>query len=202
MVPTGSRLWLLALLIVASGLVVDLAIQNRSLRAGNLGLSRRLSLVHAGMYEPTFQTTTFDGKPAVIGASASGSRQVLFVFTTTCPYCKRTVGAWQRIADSLGVLRDVKAEVFGISLDSGTPARRYVGEHHLTFPVVEFPERKLPVLYRTRSVPSTVVLDSVGRVIFARVGYLADSLLVDSVVSAVRWRPAPPMSVGLRSPVR
>ena len=176
-------------LIVAAALAVVLAMQNRALRADYAALRERTALPHPGLYVPTFQTTTAGGQPVTIGEAAESGRQLLFVFNTTCPYCRASLPAWNRIAASLDSAGEPAVAVYGISLDSAEETRRYVAEHGLTFPVVRFPQRKLSVLYRTGIVPQVLVLDQGGQVVYARAGVLEERAARDSVIAAATGVP-------------
>lgn len=74
----------------------------------------------------------------------------------------------------------------GIALDPDGPLDAYRREHHLAFPIVTFPAEKLRRLYRARSVPLVVLLDSTGRVLYSRLGALEDEAAIDSVLDALK----------------
>ncbi len=177
---------LVAALVAASGLVVVLSRRCRELSADYQRLRVHATLPHAGTMVPTFRTATLQGRPVVIGELAdSTARQVLFVFNTTCPFCRATVPVWQRMADSLGRLGDV--HVLAIFLDPLDSTEHYVATHAVRYQVVTFPQRKLKRLYRAVAVPQTVVLDWKGTVLYAKTGVL-DSVTLDSVYAAVTNR--------------
>lgn len=173
-------------LLVSTSLLVVVSYQSREFRDDALALIERMRTPHAGVYVPTFSATSLDGRSLTIGATLGG-RQVLYLFTTTCPYCVESIGEWNRLADSIETLKTISAQVIGISLDSARVTRSYALRHHLRFPVLLFPERKLQVLYRARHVPTTMVLDSVGRILYAHVGEMLDRSVTDSVLAALTW---------------
>jgi len=140
---------------------------------------------------PAFATSTLDGAPATIGQAPAAGRQVLFVYTTTCPYCLKSLPAWKSIEATLDTLSAVRAQVFGVSLDSIEVTRRYAARHALPYPTVRFPEEKLVSMYRAGAVPVTMVLDEQGRTIYARVGEVSSPVVVDSIIDAVKWKPQP-----------
>lgn len=168
---------------------------------------RRLaSRLHAGSVVPAFRAATVNGDSVTIGeAPGPDTRQVLFVLTTTCPYCKASLPVWARLADSLSRLPNRSIQVVAISLDSLETTRRYVEEHALPYPVVTFPTPKLRRLYRAGTVPETLVLDKDGRVLHAHAGLLDQPAVLDSIYRAATLplrapnpaagaRPAPPPS--------
>lgn len=178
-------------LTAAAALVVVLSLKVRDLNDRYSKLTERAFRPYAGMYVPTFRTSTLDGAPVTVGESPGAGRQVLFIFTTTCPYCQSTLPAWRQIKASLDTVRSVPVAVYGITLDSVPVSRGYAARNRLPFPVVRFPEDKLTAIYRAGSVPLTVVLDEEGRMIHSRLGELKGKPAIDSVLAAVRWKPEP-----------
>jgi peroxiredoxin len=178
-------------LTAAAALVVVLSLKVRDLNDRYSKLTERAFRPYAGMYVPTFQTSTLEGAPVTVGESPGAGRQVLFIFTTTCPYCQSTLPAWREIKSSLDTVRSVPVAVYGITLDSVPVSRGYAARNKLPFPVVRFPEDKLTAIYRAGTVPLTVVLDEEGRMIHSRLGELKGRPAIDSVLAAVRWKPEP-----------
>jgi peroxiredoxin len=178
-------------LTAAAALVVVLSLKVRDLNDRYSKLTERAFRPYAGMYVPTFQTSTLEGAPVTVGESPGAGRQVLFIFTTTCPYCQSTLPAWREIKASLDTVRSVPVAVYGITLDSVPVSRGYAARNKLPFPVVRFPEDKLTAIYRAGTVPLTVVLDEEGRMIHSRLGELKGKPAIDSVLAAVRWKPEP-----------
>jgi peroxiredoxin len=177
-------------LIAASALVVVLSNRLRDLSADYQALRLRSTLPHAGIVVPTFRTVTLARGPVTVGEVVdSAARQVLFVFNTTCPYCRGIIPVWHQMTDSVKRLgRPV--QVLAISLDSVDTTRHYVAEHALRYPVLTFPQPKLERLYRAVAVPQTLVLDWRGTVLYARTGAL-DSASLDSGYAAVIGRSRP-----------
>jgi peroxiredoxin len=189
-------------LLAASALVVVLSIRHIELNQAYAALRRRATEPHAGYAVPTFFAKTLTGDTLTIGESTdSTSRQVLFVLTTTCPYCKATLPVWAELADSLERLDSGRIRVVALSLDSVERTRRYVSEHELSYAVTTFPKDKLRRLYRAGSVPQTVVLNARGEVVYATVGQLLAGPVLDSIYWAVSWKPTARLSVAGGSPV-
>src|SRR5512143_2492006 len=158
--------WILAAALIAtSALVLVLSRRLRELSADYHKLRLLSTLPHAGIPVPTFRTVTLAGDSVTVGESAdSASRQLIFVFNTTCPYCRGMIPLWQRMSDSLGRLGRVQ--------------------------VLAIPQPKLERLYRALAVPETVVLDWTGTVLYAKTGTL-DAAALDSVYAAVTGRSRP-----------
>lgn len=180
--------WILsAALIAASTLVLLLSSRLRDLSADYREFRLLSTMPHSGGVVPTFQTVTLAGASVTVGeVDDSLARQLLFVFNTTCPYCRGIIPLWQHMADSLEGLGRV--QVLAISLDAADTTRQYIREHRLRYPVLTFPTSKLKRLYRAVAVPQTVVLDWKGTVLYARTGTM-DSASLDSVYAAVTGRP-------------
>lgn len=182
--------WILAAaLIAASALVLVLSRRLHDLAADYKDLRRLTMLPHAGTVVPTFRTVTLRGDSVTVGELAdSAARQVLFIFNTTCPYCRGMIPTWQHMADSVEGLG--RGQALAISLHPADTTRRYVAEHALRYPVLTFPQSKLERLYRAAAVPQTVVLDWTGTVLYAKTGTL-DPASLDSVYAAVTGHSQP-----------
>jgi cytochrome oxidase Cu insertion factor (SCO1/SenC/PrrC family) len=186
--PRAIPLVLSVALAVSSVLVLLLSNRLQDLSTDYRDLRRRATLPHRGYVVPTFRTATLSGDSVTVGESAdSSTRQILFVFNTTCPFCRRIIPAWEQIADSLKAGRR-KVHVLAISLDPADTTRRYMAEHALRYPVLRFPQSKLSLLYRTAAIPQTVVLDWTGTVLYAKTGAL-DHASLDSVFAVITGPP-------------
>lgn len=174
-----------------SALCVVLAAELKRARAERVAYGRLTSQPHAGMYVPSFSAKTLEGRGVLVGESADTAPQVLFFFTTTCPYCLASVGAWNGVADSVAAGAAGRAVVVGITLSSFESTRRYASNHGLRFPVVAFPGDRYKRLYRAGSVPVTMVVNPDGRVPWVRVGQFGDRAGVDSLFEALRTRRPP-----------
>lgn len=157
-------------LIAASALVVVLANQNRLLRKQIMRLKVQDQTLHAGLVVPPFHAVTLAGDSITIGQAPTGSRQVLFVFTTTCGFCLQAIPAWSAIARRASALRSPRTAVYGISLDPESATTAYASAHSLRYPVLRFPDEKTAALYRARAVPVTAALDGDGNVLYGRAG--------------------------------
>lgn len=140
-----------AALVVALGLVAVLARQKTAQEERYATLRENTSLPRRGVFVPTFVAQTIEGDSITIGERPDSGKQVLFLFTTTCPYCKASLPAIREIADAAAAAPDVG--MVGIVLDSLDHAIAYAHANALSFPIIEFPARKLRYLYRARSVP-------------------------------------------------
>ena len=176
-------------------LVVTLSVQNRSLRAEYRSFIERTTLPHPGIYVPALETTTLTGEHVTVGEAPDGGSQLLFFFTTTCPYCRASLPAWKQLVADAAKLPNTS--VLGIALDSVHLTEEYVREHELGFPVATSLDPKLGALYRVRRVPLTLVVKGDGRVYYAKTGEFSDQAAGDSVLTVLA---TPPVETGSASP--
>lgn len=184
-----------AALAVAAALVVLLGWQKRGLisdlEQAQYQLREARTMPIRGMWMPEFQAPTLEGQQATIGQAPGEGRQVLVMYTTTCPFCLTSIPAWKQIKAATDTMKSVRAAVYGVSLDSVNVTREYIARHQLPYQTVRFPDDKVAGMYRAGTVPVTLVLDERGRTIYSRTGELKDPVAIDSVMQAIRWRPAP-----------
>jgi peroxiredoxin len=142
-----------------------------------------------------------DGDSVTLGAVPDRTeRQVLFLFTTTCPYCRAALPTWRTLADSLRRTAS-RIQVLGVSLDSAGATRDYRAAHQLDFPVGLLASPKYVALYKAMAVPQTVVLDADGRVRYATIGTLGTRAILDSIYhAALDGDPPATRIVACRSP--
>jgi peroxiredoxin len=136
-------------------------------------------------------TPTMEGAELTLGNPPSGTRQVLLVFDTRCPFCIASLPAWAGLAEALRA-SDVAVDVIGVSLDPDEETEGYRDEHGLPFPVVSVPERRFQSLYRLGAVPLVMIIEEEGRVSYARVGELHPGPAIDSVLAAATQPVEPP----------
>lgn len=182
-------------LAAAAVLVVVLGQQKRSLieqvEQAQYQLRQARTEPMRGMWMPAFQAPTLEGQAATIGEVPGEGRQVLLMYTTTCPYCLSSIPAWKQIKAAADTMTSMRTAVYGVSLDSVDVTRKYIAQHALPYSTVRFPDDKVAGMYRAGTVPVTLVLDERGRTIYSRTGELKDPAAIDSVMQAIRWRPAP-----------
>jgi peroxiredoxin len=152
-------------------------------------LEREIHVLQPGAFVPTFHTTTIAGDTITIGGRAdTAARQVLFVLTTTCPYCRATQPVWMAMADSLRRVAP-SVQVLGVTLDSVNATLAYADSLQLSYPIARFPQIKLLAMYRAGLVPQTIVLNAEGRVLHSRTGVLEPGPGLDSIYGAALGRP-------------
>jgi hypothetical protein len=170
-------------LCVAVVLVVILGLQLRSVRSELRAQWRVARLPSVGQVVPPVVVVTLAGDTLVLGDPPPGTRQVLFVFNTTCAFCLETLPAWNRIAARL--YGDSEVTVLWWSQHSDSLTLLYVAERAIRAPVIVGVTRRYLRLFRAEAVPATMVIGSDGGVLFGTAGVLSPAA-EDSVVRAAR----------------
>ena len=83
----------LVALVAALALIVVLARQLEARGERVKQLTERLTSLQRGSWVPTVSLTTTDDSTVTVGERSDGGRQLLLVFTTTCPYCRASLPA-------------------------------------------------------------------------------------------------------------
>ncbi|MCC7133688.1 MAG: redoxin domain-containing protein [Gemmatimonadales bacterium] len=181
---------LTAALLTASALIAALTRRYDDLRKAYADQRMRLALPYPGLLLPTIGVAMAEGDSVNIGRMTdSTGKQLIFVFTTTCRFCKATVPLWRELADSIRFLKGGQVQVVGLSLDSPEATHLFGATFDLDFPVGVLPPGKDRQLLRAVMVPQTLVLDHEGRVMFARTGVFSSQSAIDSVYQALAWTP-------------
>jgi len=183
-----------ALLALLAVIVVVLGAKFRGLREDFQDHRRADSRLQRAAYVPAFTAVSSAGDSVLIGEGQADSRQVLILLTSTCPFCRETLPSWKQIAKRISEAPSSRqvVQVVALTTDSAAIARRYAEASDLPFPLVSLPTRRLASLYRAFVVPQTIVLDSDGRVLFARHGVINTKQAVDSIIAGLAARnPAP-----------
>lgn len=87
--------------------------------------------------------------------------QLIFVMTTTCPFCKESLPFWKDLAND----RSLNLSVFAISLDEKERTSAYAVEQSIPFPVfIPSNVEEFIKQVKSSSVPKTIVRAKDGRV--------------------------------------
>ncbi len=174
----------------AASTILALGLQSRSLRQQNRDLVTRFSKPHPGLIVPAFTARTLSGVSVAVGDGGGDDRQILFFFSTTCEYCRLSLSALMRVDSALRAGAAPHATLLAVALDSSSGLRRLIDSARFSAPVILLPSHRLALLYRVLTVPQLMIVDGLGRTIFAREGELTGPGAVDSVITAASRRPA------------
>ncbi len=175
-----------ALAAISTGLLVTVTRKYERLSEQIVEHRRNDMHLRRGEYFPTFAGTAVDGSRRIVGESAHpGDRQVIFLLTSTCPYCKRTLPTWKTLAGRLDSASYPNARVFALTTDSVQIATSFAKSHELGFPVIPFTQPKQARLAHAFTVPQTLVVNHAGLVLFSRIGVMDTRVAMDSVLAVI-----------------
>lgn len=119
---------------------------------------------------PEYSSMWLDGSRFDL-ASRKGTVVLLNVWATWCGPCRYEIPELKKMQAELG---PKGFEVVGISVDEGPgneqEVRAFVAEKAIEYPVVLDPEGRILLLLETSTVPTTVLLDKNGKVMWYSVG--------------------------------
>jgi len=170
-------------LVFAAILVLMLGRANRTLRDQNEELLHRVRTPQPGHYVPLISGITQQGDTVILGGGRDEEVELLFFFSTTCPFCRETIPAWNQIAESVGSRSGI--QVVGVALDTPDQVEVYSYDRGLRFDVLPLADRRNADLFGARAVPLTMVVGADGRIGYARQGPISMQVVVDSVLNAV-----------------
>jgi len=117
-----------------------------------------------------YSATRLDGSPYVVGEQ-KGKVLLLNVWATWCGPCRYEIPELKKMQAELG---PKGFEVVGIAVDEKPENERdvkaFVAEKAIDYPVVLDPDGRILLLLETSTVPTTVLLDKNGNVIWYSVG--------------------------------
>lgn len=115
--------------------------------------------LQAGDQFPELRLVSLDGKETTLPELARQVK-VLAVLTTTCPFCKQSLPAWNDVA---GELEGHAMGFAGISLHSADQTREYVRDNEIAWPVLVVDPSAVRALGVT-GVPRTWILRESGTI--------------------------------------
>jgi peroxiredoxin len=99
----------------------------------------------------------------------TSSRQLVFVLSTSCPFCRESVPAWKELASKA----KSPLAVFGISVDSCDSTSEYMKRNNITFPVyICLDAAAFKKANKINGVPQTILRERGGKVDKVWVGRL------------------------------
>jgi cytochrome c biogenesis protein CcmG, thiol:disulfide interchange protein DsbE len=105
--------------------------------------------------------------PGLEGGSISltqfrGQVAVVNFWATWCPPCIAETPSLEKFAAKV---KPLGITVIGVSVDEDPAAlRKFVADHHLTFPIARDPQQDVPARFGTFQLPETYIIDRDGRV--------------------------------------
>jgi peroxiredoxin len=136
--------------------------QNRDLKRGTPAI-RASSALRSGIRVAPFSYRTLGGQQATLGFGDARRRTLLFVISTTCPWCEQSVPQIQAIARAV---RGDRVRLMAVSIHDPAPTRSFAAEQRVDFDLVcaaasdEFQRD-----YRIEGVPTTLLVNGDGVVL-------------------------------------
>jgi cytochrome c biogenesis protein CcmG, thiol:disulfide interchange protein DsbE len=140
---------------------------------------------NAGDAMPPYTAKLLDGQPFDLAAE-KGNVILLNVWATWCGPCRYEIPELQKLHDEYGK-RGFK--VVGVSVDEGDPAevKQFAADQKMTYPVVLDPEGRIANLLQTMVLPTTVLIDRSGKIVWRQIGAIpaSDAKLTAAIAKAL-----------------
>jgi peroxiredoxin len=139
--------------------------------------------VSVGSPMPPYTATTLDGGSFDL-ASERGNVVLLNLWATWCGPCRYEIPELQKLQDK-NASRGFK--VIGVSLDDGGAdvVKQFVAEHKMTYPVLLDPDGKLANIFQTSVVPTTVLIDRKGKIVWKQLGAISEGDVSKALEAAI-----------------
>lgn len=124
--------------------------------------------IELGQAMPAYAATNVDGSKFVL-AQRRDKVVLLNLWATWCGPCRYEIPELQRIHDKYAARG---FEVVGVSVDEGSvdSVKEFIAERKMTYPQVLDPQGELANVLQTSVLPTSVMLDRSGRIIWKKVG--------------------------------
>jgi len=124
-----------------------------------------------GSSMPAYKAELLDGKPFDI-AGERGNVVFLNLWATWCGPCRYEIPELQKLHTQYAAQG---FKVVGVSLDeSGKDAvQQFVTENTIAYPIVLDPEGKLANVFQTTVIPTSVLIDRSGKIVWKKYGLIA-----------------------------
>jgi peroxiredoxin len=126
--------------------------------------------IDVGSAMPEYTATNVDGSPFDL-ATRRDKIVVLNLWATWCSPCRFEIPELQRIHDAYAARG---FEVIGVSVDEGDvdSVKSFITDHKMTYPQVLDPQGKLANILETSVLPTTVILDRNGKILWKKFGQI------------------------------
>ncbi|HKO01560.1 MAG TPA: TlpA disulfide reductase family protein [Thermoanaerobaculia bacterium] len=126
--------------------------------------------VEVGDAMPAYTAPLLDGSELDI-AKQKGSVVLLNLWATWCGPCRYEIPELEKMHNAHA--KD-GFKVVGVSLDEGgvDGVKEFVTKHEMTYPIALDPESHLTTLFRTSVIPTTVLIDRGGKIVWKKYGMI------------------------------
>lgn len=137
-----------------------------------------------GSAMPAYKAELLDGQPFDVAAER-GNVVFLNLWATWCFPCRDEIPELQKLHNEYAAQG---FKVVGVSLDeSGKEAvQKFVTDNSMTYPIALDPEGKLANVFQTTVIPTSVLIDRNGKIVWKKYGRISvDEELMSALKSAV-----------------
>lgn len=138
-----------------------------------------------GATMPAYSATWMDGSKFDL-ASKRDKVVLLNLWATWCGPCREEIPDLQALHDKYA---PKGFEVIGVSVDENgiEPVKQFVQEFKMTYPVALDPEGKLAGIFQTSVLPTSVLLDRTGKIVWKQYGLImkGDEELLKAIEKAL-----------------
>jgi peroxiredoxin len=171
------------LIVILTLEVILLILQNRELKKQLTEITTRKAppLLKAGDIVNDFTAVALDGTTERISYGDPSKKYLFFIFSTTCPFCVKTLDKWNEIAKNN---RNSDCIITGISTHDLERTKKYVSEKNPSFTVLSA-DTSFQRSYKIFGVPQTTLIKGNGTVEKSWNGALTDQQVneVDSLLN-------------------
>ena len=154
--------------------VVLLTLQNRDLKNALSAMTTvgQVEPLKPGERVEAVKVQTFDGNTTELKYDDPAKKYLLFVLSTTCPHCEKTLVNWQAITETN---KEGKCYIIGVSLHNLDETRDYVTAKKIGFYIVSAAaDTSFNRRYKISGVPETILVKSDGSVEKVWIGELTE----------------------------
>jgi cytochrome c biogenesis protein CcmG, thiol:disulfide interchange protein DsbE len=134
-----------------------------------------------GSTMPAYKAELLDGKPFDIAAER-GNVVFLNLWATWCGPCRQEIPELQKLHNEYA---EQGFKVVGVSLDESgkETVQQFVTENSMTYPIALDPEGKLANVFQTTGIPTSVLIDRSGKIVWKKYGLIT---IDDELMSALK----------------
>ena len=154
--------------------VVLLTLQNRDLKnkLKSTAFAAQVDPLAPGEKAVPFKIQTLDGATNELAFSDPAKKSLLFVLSTTCPHCEKTLANWKTITEKS---LDDRCNIIGVSIHNLEETRKYLTNKKVGFYMVSAAaDTGFSRKYKISGVPETILIDGNGSVEKVWLGELSD----------------------------
>jgi cytochrome c biogenesis protein CcmG, thiol:disulfide interchange protein DsbE len=144
------------------------------------------TVVDVGAMMPAYTAASLDGTTFDV-TTERGNVMLINLWATWCGPCRFEIPELQKLHDANASRR---FKVIGVSVDEGERkvVQEFVDEQKMTYPVVLDPAGKLAVLFDTSILPTSVIVDRTGKVVWKHLGIVrsTDAEMLKALETALK----------------